>query len=85
MNYRALCNDCLREHRFSDAQSFYAKEDINGIVDCSCGGELCDCPSCVATLDTLSAGARGQVPEIHGTVLDWTPDGGAVFARPYAI
>lgn len=85
MNYGALCNDCLREHRFTDAQEFQSKENDNGLVHCSCGGDLCDCPCCVNTLDVLASGARGDVPEIIGSVIDWTPDGGAVFARPHAM
>ena len=57
LTYRCLCQDCLRVPRFAARPQI----DIHGVpswVQCECGGELCDCPFCLATADLLEAGVR---------------------------
>jgi hypothetical protein len=78
LTYRCLCQSCLRIPRFVTRPQIDIY-DIPSWVQCECGGELCDCPSCMAVAELLEAGIRNrnQLGTAH-SIADWTPTGGMV-------
>ena len=78
MSRQALCQDCLRALTFATEDAF--EQAHLGIVKCLCGGELCGCESCMASLAALAAGEfenAGLVGDIS-KIESWTADGGLV-------
>jgi hypothetical protein len=77
LTYRCLCQGCLRVPRF-EARPQIDILDVANYVQCECGGQLCDCPSCMATADLLEAGVRDHEQlGVANPVTDWTAQGGA--------
>lgn len=60
MNYKTLCGDCLAEVLLRSKDELIAADEalMTGNALCHCGGDVCDCPSCLATLNKLNAGVR---------------------------
>ena len=78
LTYRCLCQDCLRVPQF-EARPQIDILDVADYVQCECGGQLCDCPSCMATAELLEAGVRDHEQlGVANPVTDWTAKGGAV-------
>jgi len=77
LTYRCLCQGCLRIPRF-EARPQIDILDVAGYMQCECGGQLCDCSSCMATADLLEAGVRDHEQlGVASPMTDWTANGGA--------
>ena len=61
MGYATLCQDCLAEVVLASPDTLIEADWAvwNGNCLCSCGGDVCDCPSCLAAL-ALPRSARGD-------------------------
>lgn len=81
MTFRALCNDCLRAPSYeTEAEQMAAHGED---VFCQCGGQLCACDFCLATLALLETGERGALNgRLQGPIVDWSAEGGRDEQRP---
>lgn len=81
MTYATLCQDCLAEVLLNNSDELVAADwgTWAGNSLCQCGGDVCDCPACVATLERLRAGcldhkALGVTGPLDG--MRWVPASG---------
>lgn len=72
--YRALCQDCLRAPKF-DTEAEQVLAHIETTL-CTCGGQLCACPSCLETIAALEEG-RFDDAGLTVRITEWSAEGGA--------